>query len=117
MVPGEIPILRAISRTPMPDAKAVFTCSQISFVIFRRITFTDHITRDNRPNCRDCRFYGLSSAPDCIHLHAAKAAVITFAVVNCVRIVSIGGLARSRDSGFPGEPTKHTINVTLLLRE
>src|SRR5215469_13140453 len=38
-VPGGRPMFRAISRRPMPDAKAVFTWSQISFVILRRITF------------------------------------------------------------------------------
>src|SRR5436190_13280252 len=42
MDPGELPMQRAISRRPMPDAKAVFTCSQISFVIVRRIRYRSY---------------------------------------------------------------------------
>src|SRR5262245_50658859 len=40
---AEIPILRAISLRPMPDAKTVFSCPQVSTVIVRRIVLDDHI--------------------------------------------------------------------------
>ena len=36
-VPSGMSILRAISRSPTPAAYPVLTCSQMSFVIFRRI--------------------------------------------------------------------------------
>jgi hypothetical protein len=43
-VPTEMFILRAISRSPIPAAYPVFICSQVSLVIFRRMSFNNVLT-------------------------------------------------------------------------